>query len=383
MENFIFWAPTKIYFGKGEERKIGKILKQDDVRKVLFVYGMGSIKATGLYDKIVHSLRSEGIEFIEHPGVKPNPVLSHTLEGVKKTREFKVQAILGVGGGSVIDEAKTIAVGAVTDYDLWDYFLGLREVTSALPVYDVLTLAATGTEMNGNAVITNDETKEKCYISSPVLYPKASILNPELTFTVSPKYQAYAAADALAHLIELYFSAEYCPVIQSRLIESLVKTVMETTEIIISDPTNYEARAQFMWSSTLALNGLMQVGFRGGDFHNHLLAHAIGGLYDLPHGACLSIVIPAWMKWYKDKNKTQFSRFAKEIFGLESIDEGIDMLKSWFKKINTPVSLKEAGLDESSVEEIAKMVVRLAPRWELSDVYDLNTAKEILSLCVR
>ena len=380
MENFVYYNPTEIYFGKGQELKIGEIIKKHGIKKVLFLYGRNAIKRMGLYDKVVKALKEAGIEFVEHSGVKPNPVLSHTLEGVKKAKEFGAEAILGVGGGSVVDEAKAIALGVkVGGENLWSYFRHEKEITEALPVFDILTVAATGTEMNGNAVITHDETKEKLYISSPLLCPRASVLNPELTFTVPRDYQAYATVDVIAHVIELYFSGEYCPKLQARFIEGLVKTVMETTELILENPESYEARAEFMWASTLALNGLAQIGIRGGDFHNHLLAHALGGLYDLPHGACLSIVIPAWMKWYLPKNPSQFERFAKEVFDLSTPEEGIEALKNWFKKIGSPVSFKEAGLDEKALEETARMTEKIAPVWDLEKIYNYETAKTILS----
>lgn len=381
MENFVFFVPTKVYFGKGEEQKIGEILKNDGIKRVLLVYGREAIKKIGLYQRVLSALEASEIEFVEHSGVKPNPLLSHTLEGIKKAKENKVEAILGVGGGSVIDESKAIALGAAVEEDIWDYFEGKREINKALPVYDILTVAATGTEMNGNAVITHDETKEKLYVSSTLLCPKVSILNPELTFTVPVEYQAFAAVDVIAHMLELYLSAEYSPMLQNRLIEALIKTVIETTEKILENPTSYEARAEFMWTSTLALNGIAQVGFKGGDFHNHMLAHAIGGLFDLPHGACLSIVIPGWMKWYKERNLPQFERLAKEIFNGSSAEDGIEALKNWFKKIGAPVSLREVGLEEKAIEEIAQMVVKIAPRWELEEFYDFKTAKEVLTLC--
>ncbi len=379
MENFTFYNPTKIIFGKGEENKIGEILKKDNIKKVLFIYGKGSIKKIGLYDKVVESLKKANIEFIEYSGVRPNPILSHTLEGIKLAKHEKVEAILAVGGGSVIDEGKAIAVGAVTEENVWVYFKHEKEVQAALPLYAILTLAATGTEMNGNAVITNEETKEKLYISSPFIYPKVSILNPELTFTVPLKYQAYAAVDVIAHTIELYFSGETCPKIQSRFIEALIKTVMESTQKILENPQDYEARAEFMWASTLALNGLVQIGIKGGAFHNHMIAHAIGGLYDLPHGACLSIVIPAWMNWFKQKNIKQFERFAQKIFNKSSVEEGIESLKTWFKKIGAPVSLSEAGLPSNAIDEITKIVIKIAPIWNLSHIYNEDAIREILS----
>lgn len=378
MENFEFFNPTKIIFGKETERRIGKILEKDEVEKVLFVYGKSSIKDTGLYDRVVKALKKEGIEFIEHGGVKPNPVLSHTNEGIEKAKKHKVDAILAVGGGSVIDEGKTIAVGAKTNRDVWDFFKRNKEIKKALPVYAILTLAATGTEMNGFAVITKEDTKEKLSISSEHIFPKVSILNPELTFTVSTQYQAYAAVDTIAHMIEYYFSGEYVPELQNRLIESLIKTVMVTTDIILKEPQNYNARAEFMWTSTIALNGLTRLGIKGGEFPNHMIAHALGALYDLPHGACLSIVIPAWMKWYMDKNKQQFERFSKEIFNKNWAEEGIENLKKWFKNIGAPVSLKDAQIGEREIEKITENAYNIALVWDMSKKYTKEVLTEIL-----
>jgi len=378
MENFEFFNPTRIIFGKGTENKIGEILKRNKIKKILFVYGKESIKKIGLYDRVVRSLKENDIDFIEHSGVKPNPVLSHTKEGIEKAKAEKVDAILAVGGGSVIDEGKTIAVGAKSKKDVWVYFKRGDEIKSALPVYTILTLAATGSEMNGFAVITKEETQEKLSISSEHIFPKVSILNPELTFTVSPQYQAYAAVDAIAHVIEYYFSGTYCPSLQNRLIEGLIKTIMETTERIFEEPRNYNARAEFMWSATLALNGLTRLGIKGGSFPNHMIAHALGALYDLAHGACLSIVIPAWMRWYKDRNIQQFERFAKEIFNKNNADEGIVQLKSWFKKIGAPVSLKDANISSSEINKIVENAYNIAKVWQMDKDYTKKVLTEIL-----
>jgi alcohol dehydrogenase YqhD (iron-dependent ADH family) len=376
MENFEFFNPTRIVFGRGTENKIGEILKKDGVKKVLFVYGKESIKKIGLYERVLKALKDNDIEFIEHSGVKPNPVLSHTKQGIEKAKAEKVNAILAVGGGSVIDEGKTIAVGAKSEKDVWRFFKRQDEIKSALPVYTILTLAATGSEMNENAVITNEETQEKLSISSKYIFPKVSILNPELTFSVSAQYQAYAAVDAIAHTVEYYFSGSYCPMIQNRFIEGLIKTVMDTTESILKEPDNYNARAEFMWAATLALNGLAKLGIRGGSFPNHMIAHAVGALYDLPHGACLSIIIPAWMKWYKDKNPAQFKRFAKEIFNKETADDGISELKAWFKKIGAPVSLKAAGVKDFEISKIVDNAYNIAHVWQIG--YTKETLTEII-----
>lgn len=378
MENFEFYVPTRIIFGRNREEEIGEILKSDGIKKVLFVYGRESIKKIGLYDKVVNCLKKAGIEFIEHSGVKPNPVLSHTKEGIKKAKENQVSGILAVGGGSVIDEGKAIAVGAKTEKDIWKYFKREEVIEDALPIYTILTVAATGSEMNGFAVVTNEDTKEKLNIDSKYIFPRVSILNPELTYTVSPQYQAYASVDVIAHIIEYYFTCKVCPNLSNRIAEGLIKTVIETTEIILKDPYNYNARAEFMWASSLALNGLTRTGVGGGLFPNHLIAHALGGIYDLPHGACLSIVIPAWMQWYKEENKPQFERFAKEIFGLTSAEEGIKALKNWFKKIGAPVSLKEVNISEEEIPAIAENGYNLAKVLRIESIYSKEIIEEIL-----
>lgn len=378
MEDFEFFNPTRIIFGRGTEKKIGEILKKDRIKKVLFVYGKSAIKKIGLHERVVNSLKENKIEFIEHSGVKPNPVLSHTKEGIEKAKIHKVDAILAVGGGSVIDEGKTIAVGVKNNKDIWDFFKRDKEIKKALPVYVILTLAATGSEMNGFAVITNEETQEKLSIFSEHIFPRVSILNPELTFTVSPQYQAYAAVDAIAHVIEHYLSGEYCPVLQSRFIEGLIKSIMESTEIILKEPENYNTRAEFMWAATLALNGLARAGIRGGSFPNHMIAHSLGALYDLPHGACLSIVIPAWMRWYKERNLIQFERFAREIFNSDKVDDGIEKLKSWFKKIGTPVSLKDGGIPSKDIDRIVENAYNTALIWRMEKVYTKEVLTEIL-----
>ncbi len=378
MENFEFFNPTRIIFGKKTEDKIGKILKKDGIQRILFLFGKSSIKNTGLYDRVIHALHKEGIQFIEHGGVKPNPVLSHAKEGIEKAKKNKVDAILAVGGGSVIDEGKTIAFGAETSEDIWEFFKRGKTIEKALPIYVILTLAATGSEMNGFAVITKEETSEKLSVSSEHLFPKVSILNPELTYTVSSQYQAFAAVDAIAHVIEYYFSGQYCPNLQNRIIESLIKTLMENTEIILQEPKNYNARAEFMWAATLALNGITRLGIKGGEFPNHMIAHALGALYDLAHGACLSIIIPAWMKWYLDKNIKQFERFAKEIFNSKAAEEGINKLKEWFRKIGAPVTLREAGISEKDINRIAENAYNIAVVWDMTEKYSKEVLTEII-----
>jgi alcohol dehydrogenase YqhD (iron-dependent ADH family) len=381
MFDFEFYNPTKIIFGKGREIQIGQELKDAAINKVLLVYGQNSVKKSGLLDRVQKSLSDQGIHFVEFGGVVSNPVLSHTRQGVHLAKEHKVEAVLAVGGGSVLDEAKAIAVGALSDKDVWQFFIG-KKVARALPVFTILTLAATGSEMNGNAVVTNEETRQKYNISTIHVYPQVSILNPELTHTVPLNYTAYSAVDAIAHVIEGYFTKEPGTHLQDRLVESIIKTVIETTDIIMETPDHAGARASFMWAATLALNGLTPAGIGLYNFPNHMIEHSLSALYNIPHGAGLSIVIPAWMRWYEFKNPIQFERFAKKVFGLQTAGQGIEALETWFSKINSPIRLHEAHIPEEDFDRIAENAVGLATLWGISETYTKEVIAEILQNAV-
>lgn len=379
MHDFIFHNPTKILFGPGREEEIGRELKAAGIASVLLVYGRNSVKKSGLLDRVIGSLNTTGISFVEHGGVVSNPVLSHTREGINLARKSGVEAVLAVGGGSVLDEAKAIAVGVAADCDVWEFFTG-REVTAALPVFTVLTLAASGSEMNGNAVITNEETQQKYNIGTIHVYPRVSILNPELTHSVSPEYSAYGAVDAIAHLIEAYFTKQPGTRLQDRLVEGLIMTIMENAEIIRDQPDNAQARATMMWSATLALNGLTPAGVGPYTFPNHMIEHSLSAIYNIPHGAGLAIVIPAWMRWYRPQNPKQFDRFAAEIFGLAQGEEGIIALKEWFAGLNCPTSLRQARIPAADIDKISRNVFGTAKLWGVDELYPAATVAEILQL---
>lgn len=381
MFDFTFHNPTKIIFGRNTESTIGQELRNAGISTVLFVYGRQSIKETGLYERIKLSLDSASVSFVEHAGVSSNPILSHTRAGVALAKNANVQAILGVGGGSVIDESKAIALGATTPNDVWTFFTG-APITNALPVFSVLTLAATGSEMNGNSVITNEETQQKYNISSPHVYPKVSILNPELTYTVSRKYSAYGAVDAIAHVIEGYFTKKSGPRLQERLVESIIKTVIETNKTIINDPTNYEARAEFMWTATLALNGLTTSGIESYSFPNHMIEHSLSAIYNIAHGAGLAIVIPAWMRWYSSKQPRRFERFAEKIFGIQEASAGIKALELWFQSQGAPIRLGQVGIPTEDIDKISDNAFGLAQRWGIDDLYTKEVIASILHLAV-
>lgn len=378
MNDFRYHNPTTIEFGKAKENNIGLYIKEANIKKVLLVYGTGSIKKNGLYENIINSLKKHDIAFEELDGIVSNPLLSRVNDGIKIAKEQKVEAVLGVGGGSVADSAKAIAAGAKYDGDVWDFFIQKAGITEALPVFTVMTLAATASEMNGNSVVMNDKTQQKYSISSVLVNPRLSVINPELMATVSPEYLAYSAVDIIAHSIEVYFTASDHPNFNSRIVESIIKSVMETTEILLENPNDYDARAEFAWVAIQALNGLTPAGTAGGSFPNHMIEHSLSAIYNVAHGAGLAVVIPAWMKWHKNQNIKQYERFAKEIFNENDADKGIELLEAWFAKIGAPVTLEGLNIPRDGIRDLAINANGTALMWGMSDLYSVDTIVEIL-----
>lgn len=378
MDNFTYFNPTKVEFGTGKEQLIGSHLAEHGVRKVLLCYGSDRIKRDGLFAVVAKSLEEHGIAYVECGGIVSNPIISKVREAIVLSRNNQADAILSVGGGSVLDSAKAIAAGALYDGDVWDLFIGKASIDRALPVFDILTLAATGSEMNNGAVVTNEETKQKFAIGSPHTFPKVSIVNPALMQTVSRDYLVYSAADIIAHSIEGYFTATTQPRFHSRMVEAIIKTVIETTETLLADPANYNARAEFAWASTQALNGLIYSGTAGFSYPNHMIEHALSALFNVPHGAGLSVIMPAWMRWYHPRNPQQFERFAKEVFGLETAELGIDALEMWFLKIGTPTRLSQLGITEADLPATVENVLGNAKWFGIADTYTADVAATIL-----
>ncbi|MDH3982219.1 MAG: iron-containing alcohol dehydrogenase [Kiritimatiellaceae bacterium] len=387
MKAFEFHNPTHIVFGNGCIDEIGEKSGLSG-KRILLVYGQNSIKRNGVYDRIIKSLTAAGItEIVEYPGVRPNPVLSHLKAGIELAKTEKVEAIVAVGGGSVIDEAKGIAAGALYDGDIWGLYNGSFAPEKALPLVAVLTIPATGSEMNGGAVITNDETREKFGAFAAVLYPKVSFMDPEITHSLPADYTAYGAVDAISHLIEGYFTGEdaWSP-IQDRYVEGLVKTIMEATDRILANLEDNDARATLMWAATLAWNGLAPSGVGAMAFPNHMIEHPLSGRYNVAHGAGLSIVIPAWMRFAVEKNPAKFAQFAANVFGIEASNEkeqalnGVDALKAWFQKIGSPVSLAESNIPAEDIPQIADDALHLGKAWGMTD-YSKEDVVRILTSC--
>ena len=386
MKNFVFHNPTKILFGKGTIPSIGPETAALG-KKALMVYGQGSIKKNTIYDQVTNSLQDACVTIVEHNGVQSNPVLSHVHQGIRLAKENKIDVIVAVGGGSVIDSAKAIAAGALVEHNVWKFFTGRKSIKDALPLSCVLTLAASGSEMNSGMVITNEETNQKFGFANKHLYPRVSILDPSATFSVSPDYTAYGAVDAIAHVLEFYFTNQepYTPV-QDYFMEGLVKSCIDSCNRVLKNLEDYNARADLMWAATLALNGLTGAGLGKVGFPMHMIEHSLSALYNVAHGAGLSVVIPGWMSYQAQQTPEKFAQFAERVFGItehlieQKRTEGIQALISWFKKIKTPTSLDELNIPSQDIPKIAENAVKLAKIWGMPD-YTEEKIEEILKLC--
>lgn len=356
MKDFTFYNPTRIEFGRGKDEHIGQYISEYRISKVLIVYGSERIKRSGLFDKVTKSLVQNGISFEELGGVQSNPILAKVYEGVELAKAKGVEAVLGVGGASVLDTAKAIAAGALYDGDVWDFFTRKETPQQILRIFSIMTLAASGSEMNHYAVVTNDKTKEKLSLGGKLAFPTVSVINPELQATVTREYLVYSAADIFAHSLDLYLTATYIPEFIEGHIENILRTVVRTTEILLQEPTNYEARGEFAWAATQALNYSTTCGVENNRFDTHFLEHTLSAEYNIAHGAGLSIIVPAWMKWQKDYLPERFDRFADKVFSVQGADAGIEALLQWYRKIGTPVTLQEGNIPN---EDIPMLVGKL------------------------
>jgi alcohol dehydrogenase YqhD (iron-dependent ADH family) len=359
MQNFTFYNPTKLIFGKGQIEQL-KTEVPSYGNKVLLVYGGGSIKRSGLYDKVINTLNETGAQVFELSGVEPNPRLTTAKKGIDLCLKEGIQFILAVGGGSVIDCTKLIAAGAKYNGDAWDLVTKKAVATEALPFGVVLTLAATGSEMNSGSVITNWETNEKYGWGSPVTFPRFSILDPENTYTVPKNQTVYGMVDMMVHTLEHYFHLQENTLLQDRMLEGLLLTVIETAPKLLNDLENYDYRATILYSGTMALNGMLSMGFQG-DWATHNLEHAVSAVYDIPHGGGLAILFPNWMKHNLKVKPERFKQLAVRVFGVnpegksaeEAGLEGIEKLREFWNSIGAPSRLADYDIDGSQVERMA------------------------------
>lgn len=362
MINFEFYNPARIIFGKDTESQAGKQISKFG-KRVLLHYGGGSVKANGVYDKVVKSLKEEGLFFVELSGVVPNPRLSLVREGIELCKKNNLDFVLAVGGGSVIDSAKAIAAGVRYSGDVWELYMDnskLAGLIEALPVGVVLTIPAAGSESSTASVITNEEGWLKRAINTEVVIPKFAVLNPESSYTL-PAYQtACGASDIFAHLMERYFTQEPNVDFTDRLIEANMRTILNNAPLALKNPNDYNVRAEIMWAGAVAHNNLLNTG-RIGDWGSHDIEHEISGAYDIAHGAGLSIVFPAWMKYVYKQNVDKFIQFAMRVFNVDfSFDdkekivfEMIERLEDWYVRMGLPIRLSDVNIGSERIREMA------------------------------
>ncbi|MBE1556392.1 iron-containing alcohol dehydrogenase [Sporosarcina limicola] len=356
MNDFVFQNPVKLIFGKGQLQELPKELVGYG-KKVLVVYGGGSIKRSGLYDEVMTILNDNGIEVHELSGVEPNPRVSTARRGATICKENGIDLILAVGGGSVIDCTKLIASAAKYDGDAWDLVTRKAFASEALPFGTVLTLAATGSEMNAGSVITNEETEEKYGWGGPLNYPKFSILDPTYTLTVPKDHTIYGIVDMMSHIFEQYFNDATNTPVQDGMREGVLRAIMEAGPKLVEDLDNYDLRETILFAGTMGLNGFLGMGSNG-DWATHGIEHAVSAVYDIPHAGGLAALFPNWMRYNVHVNPARFAKLAVNVFGVESEGktaeeiafEGIDNLRSFWTSLGAPETLAYYDIDDSKLE---------------------------------
>lgn len=364
MENFIYYNPTKLMFGKGQLEGLKSELARYG-KRVLLVYGGGSIKKNGLYDNVFSALNEAEAEVFELSGVEPNPRLTTVKKGIDICQNEKIDFLLAVGGGSVIDCTKAIAAGAEYDGDVWDIISKKTTAQKALPFGTVLTLAATGSEMNPDSVITNWETNEKYVWGSSVTHPAFSILDPEHTYSVPENQTVYGMVDMMSHVFEQYFHNVKNTPLQDRMCFAVLQTVIETAPKLLEDLQNYEHRETILYAGTIALNGTLQMGYFG-DWASHTIEHAVSAVYDIPHAGGLAILFPNWMRHTLDHNVERFKNLMLNMFDIETEGksdrdialEGIDKLSAFWTSLGAPSRLADYDIGEDQLDKIADIAAK-------------------------
>lgn len=361
MENFVFSNPTRVIFGKGQISRLGKEIKPYGNR-ILLVYGGGSIKKNGIYDQVMEKLEEIEATIFELSGVEPNPRLSTIHKGIEICKKEAIDFILAVGGGSVLDASKAIAIGAKYDGDVWDIITKKARGNAALPLGTILTHAATGSEINGSSVVTNWELKQKIGWGSVLTYPKFSILDPTYTISVPKEQTVFGIVDMMCHVMETYFGETENVPLHDRFCEGILLTVIETAPKLIQDLTNYNLRETIMYSASMALYGPTRMG-NPGDWATHEIEHVLSAVYDIPHGAGLAILYPHWLTYSANIDPKKHVQLATRVFGVDPTSktdkeialEGIDKLKAFWQQLGAPTSLKDYDIDDEKFVEMAEL----------------------------
>lgn len=361
MDNFTFCTPTRYIFGRGVECEAAKECVAAGWKRIMIVYGGQSARRSGLLDRVKASLTDAGIEtIVELGGVKPNPTDDKVREGITIGRQTEIEALLAIGGGSVIDTAKAIAGGIPYDGDFWDFYCGKATVCQALPLGVILTIPAAGSEGSGNSVITRLSDLRKLSLrTATALRPKFACLNPELTFTLPPYQTASGIVDMMVHIMERYFSPTENVEVTDRLCEGLLKAIITEAPKVMANPQDYDARANIMWSGTIAHNGICGCG-RSEDWASHFIEHELSALYDVTHGAGLAVITPAWMEYISRQKPSKVAQFAHRVFDVNEPDdtkaaiEGITLLRNLFKSLGLPVTMNELGITDPDIPQLVK-----------------------------
>ena len=366
---FEFYNPTRLVFGAGVLSRLGEVVRAHGTRALL-VTGGGSVKKSGVFDRAVTSLKAAGVSVVECSGVEPNPRITTVRRGARIARDEGCDVIIALGGGSAMDASKVMAAAVFYDGDPWDMiYHGQPDPyipTRALPIITVPTLAATGSEMNMGAVISNEETQEKSFVQTECLYPRVALVDPELTVSVPKDQTAYGVCDLITHVTEGYFNGVDGTPIQDRFAEGVILTAMEWGPKAIADGNDLEARAQVQWASIVALNGWVNAGTNGG-YPVHMIEHTLSAYHDITHAAGLAIINPSWMRFAAKANTPKFVQFAERIFGLsakgpddlECALSGIDRFEEFLKSIDCPTRFSELGIDDKLIETYAKETLRI------------------------
>jgi alcohol dehydrogenase YqhD (iron-dependent ADH family) len=385
---FEYYIPTRIVFGEGTVSRMGELTASFGKKAMLVTYDEDFVKSIGLFDKAMRSLKDAKIKVLPFFGVKSNPTVAHIREGIKIAKSEKPDFLIALGGGSVIDTVKAMSIGVFYDGDVWDLAIGEGEAEKALPIVTVLTIPATSSEMNSTSVISNDEIKRKEGFVNPLMFPKISILDPELTYSIPLMQTVISATDIVSHLMEGYINHNdpWAPM-QDRYAQGMIKTIFDCTDRLINDLRDVQARATMMWTSTFAWNGFYVCGLGSFDMPIHMVGHTFSAFYDVPHGSAMSISIPAIMKFHLKERIDKYSVFAREVFGIKGkISEktakaGVDALVKWFKRIGVPTTFKEAGMPTDELDAMADDILITADHWGI-ETYNKEMVISILKLCL-
>ncbi len=380
MENFKYQNPTKILFGKGTINQIGEEISNYGIKKVLLLAGGGSIKKNGVYDTAIASLTEHNIGWVECWGVQANPILSHAHKAMQILKEHNAEAILAVGGGSVIDESKALCA-AYYQNNIWDLYDGKANITRALPLFVIQTISATGSEMNSFSVLTNEADRKKWAFGSAHTYPKVSIIDPSVQMSLPWRQSINGGVDAISHVMENYFGGINEETTLS-INEALINTVIKSIDKLQVDEQNYDARADFAWAAALALSGLTSCSMRGGEWVVHRIEHGISALFpNVAHAEGLAVLFPAWIKYVSHLKPEIFERWAKNIWGVNSIDESIEAFTNKLKLWKAPTKLSDIGIGEPNIIAIAKNASQQGLVGKIKQI-DFNDMVNILKLAL-